>query len=204
MDRRTLLRRAALVGAVGLAGCAGGDGSGDGTGTPEDTTDATTPSTDGGATGTTGTTDAGTETGGDPTEMTGAGTESGDEPTGTADAGTEAADATATDDATTATPSEPRQSVTVVVGADGSARFSPDSFTLAQGGGVTFEWAMAGHNVIVDSQPDGASFEGTDGGASETYGEGYSYSQTLETPGEYAYYCSVHEGFGMTGTFTVE
>ncbi|MFD1513604.1 plastocyanin/azurin family copper-binding protein [Halomarina rubra] len=203
MDRRVFLRRAAVLGAVGLAGCASDD---------DETTD--TPG-DGGAQGTT----EGDGTMDDPTTTSEMGTEGTGttEPTtdGTAtesmDDGTETSEATAeptaeqTDEATTApTESEPQESVTVAVGVDGRSRFGPETFTLAQGGTVTWEWNQPGHNVVPDSQPSGASFEGTPGGESETYGPDYSHEETFDTAGEYEYVCSVHEEFGMVGSFTVE
>ncbi|MFC5972245.1 plastocyanin/azurin family copper-binding protein [Halomarina salina] len=194
MDRRTLLRRAALLGAVGLAGCTGDGGDGttdgadeptDGSGAPSATTEATTttaPETTDETTSEMATTDGGAET----TTAT---------PEGTDGAATSTADPTS---------SEPQESVTVAVGADGKARFSPESFTLVSGGTVTWEWEQGGHNVLVDSQPEGGGFENLPGGQSDTQDAGFSYSQTFDTPGEYSYYCSVHRGIGMEASFTVE
>lgn len=181
MDRRTLLQRAALVGAVGLAGCSSGGEDGETTDAPATTTD--------------------------PTEAMDGSTTT--DPTNDGPATTEASATTETSDApptATAEPteSEPQESVTVTVGDDGAARYSPDSFTLVQGGEVTWEYAMGGHNVIPESTPDGASFEGSPGGDSETQDAGFSFSETFDTAGEYAYYCSVHRSIGMEGSFTVE
>ncbi|MWG33702.1 halocyanin [Halomarina oriensis] len=117
---------------------------------------------------------------------------------------TDDAGETTAEPTTEPTESEPQESVTVTVGADGAARYSPDSFTLAQGGEVTWEYAMGGHNVIPESMPDGASFEGSPNGESETQDSGFSFSETFDTAGEYAYYCSVHRSIGMEGSFTVE
>lgn len=190
MDRRTLLRRAALVGAVGLAGCSSGGEDAETTDAPATTADPTeSPETTAAMEGTTT----------DPTTDESATTEA---PTTTA-----TTDAPATTEPTAtaeSTESEPRESVTVTVGADGAARYSPDSFTLAQGGEVTWEYAMGGHNVVPESTPDGASFEGSPGGESETQDAGFSFSETFDTPGEYAYYCSIHRSIGMEGSFTVE
>lgn len=197
MDRRTLLRRAALVGAVGLAGCSSDDGgpattTGTGgadeattEGTSEETTDATGDAT----------TASTTEGVGETTEA----------PTGTTSEPTEEAGETATPErAATPTESEPQESVTVTVGADGAARYSPDSFTLVRGGEVTWEYAMGGHNVIPESTPDGGSFEGSPGGDAETQDAGFSFSESFDAAGEYSYYCSIHRSIGMEGSFTVE
>lgn len=201
MDRRTFLRRATVVGAVGLAGCAGDDGGATDSPTGDDAGANTTAEGD----GTTAQPDTATESMGDET-TTGTG-ETTMESTATESMETEAAESTTestTTAPTTQTASEPQESVTVTVGADGKARFGPESFTLAQGGTVTWEWTQAGHNVIPDSQPSGAGFEGTPGGGSKLYDAGYTHEETFDTTGEYEYYCSAHESFGMVGSFTVE
>ena len=148
MDRRTLLRRAALLGAVGLAGCAG-DGTSDGPGQTTGDGAGATPSTTPATAGTTGGTTMETATE-EPTDSTATSAETTDESTtGTAEP----------------TASDPREAVTVTVGAGGKARLDPESFTLASGGTVTWEWAQGGHNVLVDSQPEGGGFENSPAGS---------------------------------------
>lgn len=198
MHRRTLLARTAALGAVALAGCTGGEDPANGTtdGGGSGTTDATDTTTDAPTTEeqTDGSTDAPT-TGSETATDDGTGTTTTD-----ADAPTEEPTETSTP-----TPDDsPQDAVTVTVGANGRARFSPDSFTLAQGGTVTWEWEASGHNVVPENQPSGANWEGTAGGESETYSSGHTYEETFDTPGEYAYYCSPHRSIGMTGSFTVE
>lgn len=87
---------------------------------------------------------------------------------------------------------------------DGRSRFDPDSFTIAQGGTVTWVWEGSGHNVIPSAQPDGAEWPGTEGGDLKTYDQGHTYEHTFDIAGQYEYYCSVHTLFGMNGAFTVE
>jgi len=117
--------------------------------------------------------------------------------------------ATQTTEPTTAEPTpttaEPAQSsVTVTVGPGGDLRFDPESFRLAAGGTVTWEWESSGHNVRPSSQPSGAEWSGTPGGDAETYASGYSYEHTFAESGRYEYYCNPHREFGMVGSFAVE
>ena len=131
-------------------------------------------------------TPTGTATGTDAGTPTGAGAET---PTGAQ---------TPTDDGSNPS-TEAAQTVTVAP--SGEFRFEPKSFTLAAGETVTWEWAAGGHNVAVDSAPDGSDWTGTSG--SGTFGSGHSYSETFEVTGEYSYYCAPHRSRGMTGSFTV-
>lgn len=94
-------------------------------------------------------------------------------------------------------------SVTVEVGgADGFA-FLPTGIWIDEGAEVTFEWVSDNHNVVVDSQPEEGSWEGSPGPASETYNDGYRFSSTFETGGIYEYYCLPHEPQGMVGAIAV-
>jgi plastocyanin len=184
MDRRHFLRAAAAAGIpVALAGCTGdGDDGGDGDATPTATDEPMdTPTATDEPTGTPTATD---EPMGTPTAT--------DEPT---DSPTATAEPTPTP---TATP-EPDQRVTVAP--DGRLRFDPESFTIAAGDTVLWEWVASGHNVSPESQPDGADWAGDDG---SLYSSGYLYSNTFETAGEYRYHCDPHQGSGMVGSFTVE
>ncbi|WP_435349504.1 plastocyanin/azurin family copper-binding protein [Haloarchaeobius sp. HRN-SO-5] len=93
---------------------------------------------------------------------------------------------------------------TVIVGPDNTFVFEPDSLTVSPGTEVTWEWDSNTHNVVVESQPDGADWPGTEGGESQTFDEGYVYSYTFEVPGTYTYYCSPHRAQGMQGEIIVE
>jgi hypothetical protein len=64
-------------------------------------------------------------------------------------------------------------------------------------------WESDNHNIVVDSQPEGAGWEGTEGDASALYNDGYEYSYTFETMGTYEYYCAPHQTSGMVGSITV-
>jgi plastocyanin len=197
MNRRTLLRTSAAALAVGLAGC-GGDGDATDTPTP-------TPADDGGtATPTASPTASPTEGGADATPTaTPSGTP---EPTATGtDAATDTASATPTSTPTataTATPAQTAQTVEVGPESDQFA-FVPDAFEIATGDTVAWVWRAGGHNVRVDSQPDGSDWTGTPGGSGDTYSAGYTLTHTFTTAGEYEYFCAPHESLGMVGSFTV-
>jgi len=91
--------------------------------------------------------------------------------------------------------------VTVTVGPGGNYSFGPTRIWIDEGTTIVFEWDSDFHNVLPESQPDGAEWEGSPG--SETYDEGYSFESTLETGGMYAYYCQPHEQQGMKGAIAV-
>lgn len=99
---------------------------------------------------------------------------------------------------------EERPENTVWVGPGGDLVFEPDSITVSTGTEVTWEWQSNTHNVKVESQPDGADWQGTEGGSGNTFDEGYVYSFTFEVPGTYEYYCAPHRAQGMTGEVVVE
>ena len=92
----------------------------------------------------------------------------------------------------------------VVVGPGGNLVFEPAEITIAPGTTVHWVWESDNHNVIPESQPDGANWEGTPGGASKTYNTGYEYSHTFDTTGTYEYFCQPHKTAGMVGTITVQ
>jgi len=92
----------------------------------------------------------------------------------------------------------------VVVGPGGSLVYEPADLEIAVGTTVNFVWDSDNHNIVVENQPEGANWEGTPGGDSETYDTGYEYSHTFTTNGEYAYYCQPHVGAGMEATITVQ
>jgi plastocyanin len=94
-------------------------------------------------------------------------------------------------------------SKTVTVGPGGSLVFEPEDLTVEVGTTVNFVWDSDNHNIVVDSQPEGANWEGTEGGASTTYDTGHEYSFTFETTGTYEYACEPHRSAGMLGTVEV-
>lgn len=178
-SRRRYLALAA-VGAVGLAGCTGGDTeSGD---TPGGSPTAT-PTATGRATRTDGETATPTET---------------DTPT-ESDTPTETETPTETD-----TPTPTPESQTVVVGPDGRLVFDPDEFTISAPATVTWTWDSSGHNVRPSSTPSGSDWSGTPGGEGTTYDADHEYEHTFTETGTYEYYCAPHRGAGMTASFTVE
>ena len=91
----------------------------------------------------------------------------------------------------------------VVVGPGGSLVYEPADLEIAVGTTVNFVWDSDNHNIVVENQPEGANWEGTPGGDSETYDTGYEYSHTFETTGEYEYYCTPHVGAGMEASIEV-
>jgi plastocyanin len=113
--------------------------------------------------------------------------------------GTETPTATATETPTATDEADQ----TVVVGVDGSLRFDPETFEIAVGDTVRWEWDGGGHNVRPDSVPEGSDWTGTAGDGGDTYGSGHVHTVTFETAGQYSYYCAPHRSAGMDGTFTV-
>ncbi len=92
---------------------------------------------------------------------------------------------------------------TVAVGPNNEYAFAPgtdEPLRVASGTTVAFVWESGSHNVVVDSQPEGADWDGHVGIESE----GFSFSHTFETPGTYEYVCEPHEALGMVGTLVVE
>ncbi len=95
----------------------------------------------------------------------------------------------------------------VEVGPGGNLTFAPGTerpLKIAAGTEVTFVWESDTHNVAVESQPEGANWEGSPGGNGKTYDAGYEFSHTFEVPGKYEYYCVPHETAGMKGAIIVE
>ena len=91
----------------------------------------------------------------------------------------------------------------VVVGPGGSLVYDPETVYVKPGDTVNFVWESDGHNIVVESQPDDANWEGTEGGAGDLYDTDHEYSHTFETKGEYQYFCAPHKGAGMVGTVVV-
>jgi halocyanin-like protein len=94
-----------------------------------------------------------------------------------------------------------QDSVTIEVGAgsDGLG-FSPAAVVVDAGTEVTWEWvdvSAGGHNVAVNQGPSQFS--------SQTIAEeGHTFSQTLDSAGNYLYECTPHAGLGMHGAVIVQ
>jgi halocyanin-like protein len=95
-----------------------------------------------------------------------------------------------------------QSSVTVEVGADGnggSFAFGPAAVRVDPGTTVTFEWVSDTHNVLVESQPDGAGWQGHE----PIENTGFSFEHTFDTEGIYKYYCQPHLSVGMKAAVVV-
>ena len=90
----------------------------------------------------------------------------------------------------------------VIVGPGGDLVFSPgtdEALQITPGTTVEFVWESDNHNIVVDSQPDDAGWEGHE----EIENTDFTYEHTFETLGTYEYYCAPHETAGMVGTIEV-
>lgn len=117
---------------------------------------------------------------------------------------------TATEQTTATQTSTPQPTPTVAADyeisvdpADNPLRFVPDQLELSAGETVRWVWKGGGHNVVPNDIPDASDWDGTPGGATTTYGEGYVYAHTFEVAGSYTYYCAPHRGQGMRASLTV-
>ncbi|MFB6156488.1 MAG: halocyanin domain-containing protein [Haloferacaceae archaeon] len=179
-DRRTVLRRSAVVAAGLLAGCAGGGGGSDGGGTP---TPSPTPTPAGTAAETTAETTAGSSGGG------GSGGAAVEEWLSNVSNYDGVVDRTG------------RSEVTVTVGAEangGNFGFAPAAVRVDPGTTVVWKWSGKGgqHNVVAES---GADFE------SRLIAEaGHTFSWTPESSTTATYYCTPHRTLGMKGAVVVE
>ncbi|SFR41001.1 Plastocyanin [Halogeometricum rufum] len=93
-------------------------------------------------------------------------------------------------------------SETVAVGPDGSLVFTPgteEPLQITPGTTVTFNWESDNHNIVVDSQPEGAGWSGHE----PIENTGFTYEHTFETLGEYEYHCAPHKSAGMLGAIEV-
>jgi plastocyanin len=92
---------------------------------------------------------------------------------------------------------------TVEVGAGPSGlKFTPgtdEALTIKPGTTVTFKWVSDGHNIVVESQPEGASWKGHE----PIENTGFSLEHTFDTKGTYEYFCQPHKSAGMVGTIEV-
>lgn len=92
--------------------------------------------------------------------------------------------------------------VTIEVGASGNGgpyAYAPTAVWVDPGTEITFEWTSDTHNVVVESQPDGAGWSGHE----SVEDGGFSFSQTFETGGIYTYFCQPHLSLGMKGAIAV-
>ncbi|WP_435195518.1 plastocyanin/azurin family copper-binding protein [Natronomonas sp. EA1] len=92
---------------------------------------------------------------------------------------------------------------TVTVGPGGSLVFEPAELEITPGTTVEFVWDSDDHNIVVESQPESANWQGTEGGASQLYDTGHTHTHTFDVEGDYEYYCAPHQSAGMVGTITV-
>ena len=70
---------------------------------------------------------------------------------------------------------------------------------ITPGTTVNFVWDTNTHNIVVDSQPGDANWEGYE----SIENAGFEYSHTFETMGEYTFHCQPHLNLGMEGTIVV-
>ena len=92
---------------------------------------------------------------------------------------------------------------TVAVGPGGNYVFTPgteEPLVIAPGTTVKFVWESDNHNVVPESQPEGANWSGHE----PIENTGFSFSSTFETLGTYEYFCQPHKALGMVGTIEVK
>ena len=90
----------------------------------------------------------------------------------------------------------------VVVGPGGSLVYEPgteEPLQITPGTTVEFVLDSDNHNIVVDSQPEGANWSGYE----TLENSGFTYSHTFETLGTYEYYCEPHRSAGMVATIEV-
>ena len=95
---------------------------------------------------------------------------------------------------------------TVTVGPGNDFVFTPgtdEPLYVAPGTTVEFVWESDNHNIVVGEQPEGANWEGTKGGPSDTYNTGHTYEYTFDTKGKYHYWCEPHKPSGMVADIVV-
>jgi len=110
--------------------------------------------------------------------------------------GATAATAVATSTAGTAAAQEGE---TVAVGPGGNLVFEPATIYVQPETTVTWEWDSDNHNIVVESQPDEAEWEGHE----PLESDGFTYEHTFEVQGTYEYYCEPHRSAGMVGEVVV-
>ena len=91
---------------------------------------------------------------------------------------------------------------TVSVGPGGQLVYDPGTDAPQQilpGTTVEFVWESDNHNIVVESQPEAANWEGHE----PLENTGFTYEHTFETLGTYEYYCEPHRSAGMVATIEV-
>ncbi len=88
---------------------------------------------------------------------------------------------------------------TIAVGPDGNNIFDPDAPGVEPGTTVIFEWESDGHNIVLDSAPDGSEWDGVP----EIQDEGYEHQHTFDVEGQYDFHCEPHRADGMVGVLVV-
>lgn len=64
---------------------------------------------------------------------------------------------------------------------------------------VKWVWKSDGHNIVVESKPDGSDWSGHE----PIEDAGFTYTHTFETLGEYKYFCEPHKSLGMIADIVV-
>lgn len=98
---------------------------------------------------------------------------------------------------------EDLEGTVVEVGPDGRFTFEPGTeapLEIAVGTTVTWIWRSRNHNIVVESQPEGADWAGHE----PVEDTGFTYTHTFDVAGEYHYYCQPHRSAGMTADVVVE
>ena len=91
---------------------------------------------------------------------------------------------------------------TVRVGPEGQLVYDPGTdapHQILPGTTVEFVWESDNHNIVVEAQPDEASWSGHE----PLENTGFTYEHTFETLGTYEYYCEPHRSAGMVATIEV-
>lgn len=93
-----------------------------------------------------------------------------------------------------------QEQISIAVGPDGSLEFDPEAVKISSDTTAIWTWNSDGHNVVPESQPDGANWKGHE----PLEDSGFTYEHTFNTTGTYQYYCQPHKAAGMTGRLIVE
>jgi len=99
------------------------------------------------------------------------------------------------------TPEDSGGTTEVVVGPGGELVFDPETVYITPGTTVRWVWESDNHNVVPESIPEDAAWEGQP--PDETFDTGHEYSHTFETLGTYDYFCQPHKSVGMVGSVVV-
>lgn len=107
-----------------------------------------------------------------------------------------------TDGGRTSTEDDP-SGKTVAVGPSGRYVFTPGTenpLRISPGTAVKFVWESDTHNIYVDSQPEGADWQGHE----SIENTGFTYQHTFDVEGTYHYWCEPHKSVGMVADIIVE